>query len=103
MREDKYNITFIIWVALGIVLFFYSIVAVSADTIQIEDSTDYNYYIDLRDNQYKIGRTLIQDGIITTTCDYLSNSYGCGIQVPLTTSFNVVKDKVYTFSFFGKH
>lgn len=99
MRDDKYNITFIIWVALGIVLFFYSIVAVSADTIQIEDSTDYNYYIDLRDNQYKIGRTLIQEGIITTTCDYLSNSYGCGIQVPLTTSFNVVKDKVYTFSF----
>ena len=99
MREDKYNITFIIWVALGIVLFFYSIVAVSADTIQIEDSTDYNYYIDLRDNQYKIGRTLIQEGIITTTCDYLPNSYGCGIQVPLTTPFDMIKDKVYTFSF----
>lgn len=99
MRDDKYNITFIIWVALGIVLFFYSIVAVSADTIQIEDSTDYNYYIDLRDNQYKIGRTLIQEGIITTTCDYLPNSYGCGIQVPLTTPFDMIKDKVYTFSF----
>lgn len=99
MREDKYNITFIIWVALGIVLFFYSIVAVSADTIQIEDSTDYNYYIDLRDNNYLTGRTLIQEGIITTTCSYLPNSYGCGIQVPLTSTLNVVSGKKYTFSF----
>lgn len=99
MKEDKYNITFIIWVVLGIVLFFYSIVAVSADTIQIEDSTDYNYYIDLRDNQYITGRTLIHEGIITTTCSYLPNSYGCGIQVPLSTTLSVVKGKKYTFSF----
>lgn len=101
MKQENYNFsfTFIVWVALAIVLLFYSIVNVNADTIQIEDSTDYNYYIDLRDNQYKIGRTLIQEGIITTTCDYLPNSYGCGIQVPLTTPFGVVSGKKYTFSF----
>lgn len=74
-------------------------IVVKADTIQIEDSTDYNYYIDLRDNNYLIGRTLIQEGIITTSCNYLSNSYGCGIQVPLTTPINVVSGKKYTFSF----
>lgn len=74
-------------------------IIVKADTIQIEDSTDYNYYIDLRDNQYKIGRTLIQEGIITTTCSYLPNSYGCGIQVPLTSTLKVQSGKKYTFSF----
>lgn len=72
---------------------------VSADTIQIEDSTDYNYYIDLRDNQYLTGRTLIQEGIITTTCSYLPNSFGCGIQVPLTSTLNIVSGKKYTLSF----
>lgn len=74
-------------------------ISVKADTIQIEDSTEYNYYIDLRDNQYLIGRTLIQEGIITTTCNYLSNSYGCGIQVPLTSTLHLVSGKKYTFSF----
>lgn len=101
MKQENYNFsfTFIVWVALAIVLLFYSIVNVNADTIQIEDSTDYNYYIDLRDNDYIIGRTLIEEGIITTTCSYLPNSYGCGIQVPLTSPFNVVSGKKYTFSF----
>lgn len=74
-------------------------ISVNADTIQIEDSTDYNYYIDLRDNNYLTGRTLIQEGIITTTCNYLPNSYGCGIQVPLTSTLHVVRGKKYTFSF----
>ena len=72
---------------------------VKADTIQIEDSTDYNYYIDLRDNNYLTGRTLIQEGIITTTCNYLSNSYGCGIQVPLSSPLHLFSGKKYTFSF----
>ena len=87
----------LLFIALTII--FCNSLNVSADTIQIEDSTDYNYYIDLRDNEYKIGRTLIQDGIITTTCSYLPNSYGCGIQVPLTTPFDMVIGKEYTFSF----
>lgn len=73
--------------------------SVRADTIQIEDSTDFNYYIDLRDNNYLTGRTLIQEGIITTTCSYLPNSYGCGIQVPLTSTLKVQSGKKYTFSF----
>ena len=46
------------YILLTILLLFS--INVSADTIQIEDSTEYNYYIDLRDNQYKTGRTLIK-------------------------------------------
>lgn len=85
------------YILLTILLLF--TIDVSADTIQIEDSTDYNYYIDLRDNNYLTGRTLIQEGIITTTCNYLSNSYGCGIQVPLSSPLHLVSGKKYTFSF----
>lgn len=71
---------------------------VSADTINISNSSDYNWYIDLRANEYLTGRTLIQDGIITTTCNYLPNSYGCGIQIPLSKGINLVNGKTYTFS-----
>lgn len=85
------------YILLTILLLF--TIDVYADTIQIEDSTTYNYYIDLRANQYFTGRTLIQEGIITTTCNFLPNSFGCGIQVPLTTPLNVVAGKKYTFSF----
>ena len=99
MKKKYFNLTFVVWVALGILLLFYSIINVNADTIQIEDSTTYNYYIDLRDDVYKTGYTLIQEGIITTTCNYLPNSYGCGIQVPLVNTLNIVSGKKYTFSF----
>lgn len=85
------------YILLTILLLF--TIDVSADTIQIEDSTEYNYYIDLRDNNYLTGRTLIQEGIITTTCNYLPNSYGCGIQVPLVNTLHVTNGKKYTFSF----
>lgn len=85
------------YILLTILLLF--TIDVSADTIQIEDSTTYNYYVDLRHNQYLTGRTLIQEGIITTTCNYLANSYGCGIQVPLTNTLHVTNGKKYTFSF----
>lgn len=99
MRLDSKKIIKVLKLIVLIVLTIIFCNSVSADTIQIEDSTDYNYYIDLRDNQYLIGRTLIQDGIITTTCNYLSNSYGCGIQVPLTTPFEMSYGKEYTFTF----
>lgn len=89
----------LLFIALTIIFCNSLNISVKADTIQIEDSTDMNYYIDLRDNDYRIGRTLIQEGIITTTCNYLPNSYGCGIQVPLTSGIKVLKGKKYTFSF----
>lgn len=89
----------ILFIVLAIMFCSSLLINVNADTIQIQDSTDYNYYIDLRDNQYLTGRTLIQEGIITTTCSYLPNSYGCGIQVPLTSTLKVVNGKKYTFSF----
>lgn len=83
-----------------ILLTFFLIICldVSADTINISNSTDYNWYIDLRADQYLTGRTLIQDGIITTTCNYLPNSYGCGIQIPLSKGINLFNGKTYTFS-----
>lgn len=70
---------------------------VSASSIQIDNSTSLNYYVDLR-SDYLYGTTLIQDGIINTTCNYLDNSYGCGIQVPLTSTFPIIKDRTYTIS-----
>lgn len=84
------------YILLTILLLF--TIDVKADTISILNSTDYNYYIDLRDNQYLTGRTTIQDGIITTTCNYLPNSYGCGIQIPLSRSISLTSNRKYTFS-----
>ncbi len=99
MKKYSKFLKFLLFIALAMIFCGFLNISVKADTIQIEDSTEYNYYIDLRDNPYKTGRTLIQEGIITTTCNYLPNSYGCGIQVPLSSTLKVQKGKKYTFSF----
>lgn len=68
---------------------------VYAKEYYIEDSTELNYNVDLRlpyeDSIFN--RTTIQDGIITSTCSYLNNSTGCGIQIPLTENLVIPKGK----------
>lgn len=65
--------------------------SVFAREIQINNSTIYNWALDVYKNEYS--RTLIQDNIINATCNWSYN--GCAVQIPLSESITFSQGRNY--------
>lgn len=65
--------------------------SVFAKEIQINNSTIYNWSLDVYKNEYS--RTLIQDNIINATCNWSYN--GCAVQIPLSESITFTQGRNY--------
>ena len=75
------------------------VVNVSALTIE---NDSYLKYVDIRSNtDYSsniTGDANYDSGTVYFTCDYIANSYGCGVQFHTKEELDLIKGRSYTFS-----
>jgi len=75
------------------------VVNVSALTIE---NDSYLKYVDIRSNtDYSsniTGNANYDSGTVYFTCDYIANSYGCGVQFRTKEELDLIKGRSYTFS-----
>lgn len=85
------------YILLTIFLFF--TIDVSALTIE---NDSYLKYVDIRSNtDYSsniTGNANYDSGTVYFTCDYIANSYGCGVQFRTKEELDLIRGRSYTFS-----
>lgn len=89
----------ICYILLGLIVAF--LLSERASALTIENDS-YLKYVDIRSNtDYSsniTGNANYDSGTVYFTCDYIANSYGCGVQFHTKEELDLIKGRSYTFS-----
>lgn len=87
------------YILLGLIVAF--LLSERASALTIENDS-YLKYVDIRSNtDYSsniTGNANYDSGTVYFTCDYIANSYGCGVQFHTKEELDLIKGRSYTFS-----